>query len=155
MPQRPYLLTYGNNISTFANSQMNYRTAATLPDSHGIVDAKFKSLTQVCSHLVARVGLEPTAIFDPSEVLLTAIFPRYSITLGASSFGLLKRPQKRPPKPSGCTRITSDVRGRWNPAFLLVFPGLLAFPQVSRTSADVPGSLRKWDGWDSNPGPKP
>jgi hypothetical protein len=58
-------------------------TAVTLPQSHRIVDAKFKWLTQVCSDLVARVGLEPAAIFDPSEVVLTAIFPRYSITLGA------------------------------------------------------------------------
>src|SRR6185312_391627 len=105
--------------------------------------------------LVARAGLQPAAIFGPSEVVPTAIFPIYPATLGASLFGILKRPRKRPPKSSGCTRMTSDVRGRRNAAFLLVFPELLAFSQVSRTSVDVSGSPRKWDGWDSNPGPKP
>jgi len=54
------------------------------------------------------------------------------------------------PKKVGCTRTTSEVRGRRNAAFVLVFPELLVFSRVSRTSVDIAGGLWSWDGWPPN-----
>jgi hypothetical protein len=61
--------------------------------------------------------------------------------------GFFQRGPNQAPKKVGCTRTTSEVRGRETPLFYQFSSGLLAFSQVSRTSADVPGSLWSWDGW--------
>ena len=46
--------------------------------------------------MVARDGLEPTAIFGPSEVVPTAIFPIYPATLGPRPSAFSKGPEKGP-----------------------------------------------------------
>ncbi len=80
-------------------------------------------------------------------------FPDISDHFGGLAFGVFQKAPKKAPK---TVRLYANyvgrprVRGRRSAAFLLVFPGLLAFLQVSRTSADVTGSLRKWDGWPPN-----
>src|ERR1700730_11486432 len=60
--------------------------------------------------------------------------------LGASPFDFFRSPQN--------ARTSLDVK-------ILPFEGFPGFSHNFWTFVDVTGSLRKWDGWDSNPGPKP
>jgi hypothetical protein len=100
--------------------------------------------------MVARAGLEPAAVFGPSS-RLAAHFSRIFTTTGHRVSIFSGCPQKCPhPRLAGyeSPRTSLDDKTLLSKCFLRIF-------DKSETSLDIAGGLWSWDGWDSNPGPKP